>query len=81
MDIIIEPEIEIDASKFINLFKEGKYWKHTFRVTVESWLFEGVPIRTAKQINLDMYITGSASEYLPAESTKVFEEVITESTP
>jgi len=81
LDVIIEPEIDIDASKFINMFKDGKYWKHTFRITVESWLFRGVAVRTAKEIHLDTFIAGDvilcSGDEVAEDENKVLSEVIT----
>jgi hypothetical protein len=82
LDIAIEPEIDIDASRFINMFDKGKYWKHTFRMTVDSWLFEGVAVRTAKEIHIDTFISGDvilcSGDEVAEDENKVLSEVITE---
>ena len=55
LQIAIDSPVGMDVSKISNMFQEGKYWKHTFRFKVESWLIKDVPVRTLKKIILDMY--------------------------
>ena len=55
LDVIIDTSVTQDDQKIANMFKDGKYWKHTFNFTVESWMFKGVAIKTLKKIIIDMY--------------------------
>ena len=57
-----------------NMFKEGKYWKHTFDFVVEAWVIKGIPIRTAKKIVLDMYISDDLQT--KEEENKFFSETM-----
>jgi hypothetical protein len=65
MDVIVHPAVERDDSKIVNMYKEGKYWKHTIYITVEAWIIKGLAVKTAKTIILDIYAVISAGGQVP----------------
>ncbi len=78
MDVIIHPAVERDDSKIVNMYKEGKYWKHTIYITVEAWVIKGLAVKTAKTIILDIYAKMSAGGQVP--DALVSHSVITSTT-
>jgi hypothetical protein len=78
LDIIFDPSAAMDDSKIAKMFTEGKYWKHTVTITVESWLLRGVMVKTAKTIVLDGYFDVN---YVANAETLFLHKVITENTP
>lgn len=65
MDVIVHPAVERDDSKIVNMYKEGKYWKHTIYITVEAWIIKGLAVKTARTIILDIYAKMSSGGEIP----------------
>jgi len=78
--IKIDSRVEHDDMKITAMYREGKYWKHTFGFTVEAWIIKGVVYYTAKTIILKVYAPDVALTPGPDE-TKVLELDIDSSSP